>query len=106
MTDDFRPKVTGITESTDIDSFPIEELVGSLQTCELDFPRPNIQKSIALKYVDEVDSSNYKLGSVNAAYLAKQFKRFMRNSRYRGFQKKSKRPKPPKKGTNKNFEIF
>ena len=51
LTDDFRPKVIGITDSTDIDSFPIEELVGSLQTYELDFPRSNKQKSIALKSV-------------------------------------------------------
>lgn len=43
LTDDFRPKVTAIVGSTDIDSIPIEELVGSLQTNELEFPRSNKQ---------------------------------------------------------------
>ena len=62
---------TGIIDSIDIDSFPIEELVGSLQTYEFDFPRSNKQKSIALKSVDEIDSSDYELGSADTAYLAK-----------------------------------
>ena len=29
LTEDFRPKVTAITESKDVDSIPIDELVGS-----------------------------------------------------------------------------
>ena len=30
LTEDFRPKVTAITESKDVDSIPVDELVGSL----------------------------------------------------------------------------
>ena len=30
LTEDFKPKVTAITESKDVDSIPIDELVGSL----------------------------------------------------------------------------
>ena len=30
LTKDFRPKVTAITESKDVDSTPVDELVGSL----------------------------------------------------------------------------
>ena len=30
LTEDFRPKVTTITESKDMDSIPVDELVGSL----------------------------------------------------------------------------
>ena len=30
LTEDFRPKVTTITESKDVDSIPIDKLVGSL----------------------------------------------------------------------------
>ena len=30
LTENFRPKVTAITESKDVDSIPIDELVGSL----------------------------------------------------------------------------
>ena len=87
LTDDFKPKIIAIIESKDIDSIPMEELVGSLQTYELDFPRSNKQKPIALKFVDEVDSSDDELALVDAVYLAKQFKR---NSRNRGFQNNSK----------------
>ena len=36
MTENFRPKVTVITKSKDMDSIPIDELVGSLQSYELD----------------------------------------------------------------------
>ena len=57
-----------------------------------------------MKSVDEVDSSNYELGSTDAAYLAKQFKRFMRKSRNRGFQKNSKRLEPLKKEQTENLK--
>ena len=32
LTENFRPKVTAITESKDVDSIPVDELVGSLQS--------------------------------------------------------------------------
>ena len=32
LTEDFRSKVTTITESKDVDSIPVDELVGSLQS--------------------------------------------------------------------------
>ena len=32
LTKNFRPKVTAITKSKDVDSIPIDELVGSLQS--------------------------------------------------------------------------
>jgi hypothetical protein len=35
----FRPKVTAIEESKDLDTIKIEELVGSLQTYKLTFPQ-------------------------------------------------------------------
>ena len=38
LTENFRPKVTAITESKDVDSIPVDELVGSLQSHELDLP--------------------------------------------------------------------
>ena len=41
LTENFRPKVTAITESKDVDSIPIYELVGSLQSYELDLANPN-----------------------------------------------------------------
>ena len=39
LTKNFRPKVTVITESKDVDSIPIDEFVGSLQSYELDLPK-------------------------------------------------------------------
>ena len=36
LTEDFRPKVTAITESKDVDSIPVDELVGYLKCYELD----------------------------------------------------------------------
>ena len=39
LTEDFRHKVTAITESKDVDSIAVDELVGSLQSYELDLPK-------------------------------------------------------------------
>ena len=39
LTENFRSKVTAITESKDVESIPINELVGSLQSYELDLPK-------------------------------------------------------------------
>ena len=52
LTQDFRPKVTAITESKDVESIPIDELVGSLQSYGLDLPKTSKSKSMALKSVD------------------------------------------------------
>ena len=48
LTEDFRLKVTTITESKDVDSILVNELVGSLQSYELDLPKTNKSKSMAL----------------------------------------------------------
>ena len=39
LIEDFRPKVTVITESKDVDSIPVDELLGYLQSYELDQPK-------------------------------------------------------------------
>ena len=36
LTENFRPKVTAIIESKDVDSIPVDELVGSIQSYESD----------------------------------------------------------------------
>ena len=59
LTEDFRPKVTAITESKDVDSIPVDELVGSLQSYELDLPKTSKSKSMALKSVDDVDVGGF-----------------------------------------------
>ena len=55
LTKDFRPKVIAITESKDVDPIPVDELIGSLQSYELDLPKTSKSKSMALKSVDDVD---------------------------------------------------
>ena len=52
LTEDFRPKVTAIIESKDLNSIPIDELVGSLQSYELDLPKINKSKSMAPKPIE------------------------------------------------------
>ena len=49
LIEDFRPKVTTITESKDVDSIPANELVGSLQSYEFDLPKTSKSKYMALK---------------------------------------------------------
>ena len=82
LTENFRPKVTAITESKDLDSILIDELVGSLQSYELDLPKTNKSKSMTLKSVDNVDGNGFddELSSIEIAYLAKNFRNFLRNN--------------------------
>ena len=51
-TKNFRPKITVITESKDVDSSAINELLRSLHSNVLDLPKTNKSKSRALKSVD------------------------------------------------------
>ena len=82
LTENFRPKVTTVTESKDVDSIPVDEPIGSLQSYELDLPKTSKSKSMALKSVDdvEVDGFDDELSTTKIAYLAKNFRNFLRNS--------------------------
>ena len=59
LTEDFRPKVTAITENKDVDSIPVDELVESLQSYELDLPKTSKSKSMALKSVDDINVGGF-----------------------------------------------
>ena len=95
MTEDFRPKVTVITESKYVDSIPVNELVGSLQSYELDLPKTNKFKSMALKSVYDVNGNGFddELSSIEIAYLAKNFRNFLRNNNKRARGKNNAKPK-------------
>ena len=82
LTEDFRPKVTAITESKDVDSIPVDELVGSLQSYELDLPKTTKSKLMVFKSIDDVERGgfDYELSATEIAYLAKNFRNFLRNS--------------------------
>ena len=87
----FHAKITAIEESKDIDKIPLTELVGNLQTYELGLTRIGKLgkgKSMALKGkssdTDEsLDDENSKIKS----YITRQFKKFMKNTNGKGFDK-------------------
>ena len=82
LIDEFRPKVTAIIESKDVDSIPVDELVRSLQSYESNLPNTNKSKSMALKTVDDVEDFGFdnELSSTEIAYLAENFRNFLRNN--------------------------
>ena len=105
LIEDFWPKVTTITENKDVDSIPIDELIGSLQSYESDLPKSNKSKSIALKSVDDVDDCRFddELSSIEIAYLAKNFRNFLKNNNRRARNRNNVDPKNVKKNdTTKN----
>ena len=95
MIEDFRPKVIAITKSKDVDSIPVDVLVGSLQSYELDLPKTSKSKSMALKFVDdvEVNGFNDELSTTKIAYLAKNFRNFFRNNDKRARGKNNAEPR-------------
>ena len=95
LTKNFRPKVTAITESKDVDSISVDELVRSLQSYELDLPKTSKSKSMALKSVNDVDVSDFddELSATEIAYLAKNFKNFLRNNNRKAKGKNTVEPR-------------
>ena len=95
MTEDFRPKVTAITESNDVDSIPVDELVGSLQSYELDLSKTNKSKLVALKSVDDVGGNGFddELSAIEIAYLVKNFRNFFRNNNRKARGKNNAKPR-------------
>ena len=95
LTEDFRPKVTAITENKDVDSIPVDELVESLQSYELDLPKISKSKLMALKSVNDVDIGGFdnELFAIEIAYLAKNFRNFLRNNNRRARDKNTVEPR-------------
>ena len=95
LIEDFRPKVTAITESKDVDSIPVDELVGSLQSYELDLPKTSKSKSMAFNLVDDIDVGGFddELSTIEIAYLAKNFRNFLRNNNRRARDKNTAEPR-------------
>ena len=95
LIENFRLKMTAITEGKEVDSILIDELVGSLQSYELDIPKTSKSKSMALKSVDDVDVNGFddKLFAIKIAYLAKNFRNFLRNNNRRARGKNNAEPR-------------
>ena len=105
LIEDFRPKVTAITESKDVDSIPIDELAESLQSYESDLPKTSKSKYMALKSIDDVDDCGFddEISSTEIAYLAKNFRNFLRNNNRKARNRNNVDPKNVKKNeTTKN----
>ena len=87
--------MTVITESKDVDSIPVDKLVGSLPSYELDRPKTNKSKSMALKFVNDVDGNRFddELSATEIAYFAKNFRNFLRNNNKRARGKYNAKPK-------------
>jgi hypothetical protein len=86
----FRINVTTIEESKDLKEMKIEELVGSLQTYKYSLPPVRKAKTIALK-ASKAPKKKSRVSSDKdsdvdedaVAMLAKNFKRFMKNSKFK-----------------------
>ncbi|GMH31502.1 hypothetical protein Nepgr_033345 [Nepenthes gracilis] len=79
----FRPKVTAIKKSKDLDKLKIEELVGSLQTYEHTLPQSKKNKSLALKSSREErnrDSDEESCSDDDFALFVKKFKKFLKKN--------------------------
>ena len=95
LTEDFKSKVTVISESKDVDSIPADELVGSLQSYKLDLPKTRKSKSMTLKSVNDVDMNGFddELSATKIAYLAMNFRNFLRNNNRRARGKNNFEPR-------------
>ena len=80
-----------IKESKDIDKIPLTKLVGNLQTYELGLTRISKSgkgKSMALKTKsNDTDESSDDEDSKVKSYITRQFKKFMKNTNEKGFDK-------------------
>ena len=91
----FHAKITAIEESKDIDKIPLTELVGNLQTYELGLTRiskSGKSKSMALTAKNsETNESSDDEDSKMKSYITRQFKKFMKNTNGKGFDKDHKK---------------
>ena len=85
LTENFKLKVTVITKSKDVDFIHVDELVESLLPYKLDLPKTNKSKSMSLKPVDGDDDNGFddEFSFTKIAYLAKNFRNFLRNNNRR-----------------------
>ena len=86
--------MTTIEESKDLDEIKVQELIGSLQTYELSLPNQRKSKSLALKTINErvesQGSSDEDVVEKDVAYLAKNFRRFLKFKNSEKFGDKGK----------------
>ena len=91
----FHAKITSIKESKDIDTIPLMELIGNLQTYKLGLVRigkGSKNKNIALKAKnDEEDQSSEDENSRFKTYITRKFKKFIKNANVKANDKDQKK---------------
>ena len=96
LPESFRAKVTAIEESKGLDEIKIQELIDSLQTYELSLPSQRKRKSLTLKTINKrvevQDSSNKDEVEKEVAYLAKNFRKFLKFKKDGKYFEKGKFP--------------
>ena len=90
----FHAKIIAIEESKDIDTIPLIELIGNLQTYELGLTRlgkGTKSKNMALKAKsNETNESSDDEDSKMKYYITRQFTKFMKNANVKGYDKDCK----------------
>ena len=90
----FHAKITVIEESKDLDSNPLTELIGNLQTYELGLARVGKGgkgKNMALKTKnDDNNESSNDDDTKLKSYITRQFKKFIKNANFKASDKDCK----------------
>ncbi|XP_070682364.1 uncharacterized protein [Malus domestica] len=87
----FHAKRTAIEESKDLNTYKLEQLIGSLQTYELELPDSKKMKIIALKAVkeEESDGSIEDLSEDELVELTMQIRRFLKSQNSKGREQRT-----------------
>ncbi|XP_024200413.1 uncharacterized protein LOC112203720 [Rosa chinensis] len=87
----FHSKKTAIEESKDLYTYKLQELIGNLNTYEMEIPGEKKMKSMAIKAVKNVkdDVLNDEDDADETALLTRQFTKFLKNKKARGNDYKS-----------------
>ena len=104
----FHAKITAIEEPKGIDSIPLTELIGNLQTYELGLVRigkGSKSKNMALKAKnDEEDELSKDENSKFKYYISKQFKKFIKNANVKANDRDHKQSRFSQSKTQEKFK--
>ena len=94
LLESFRAKVTAIKESKELDEIKVQKLIGSLQMYGLSLPNQRKRKSLAFKTTNERVEARGSLDEdvveKDVAYLAKNFRKFLKFKNSEKFGDKGK----------------
>ena len=89
----FHAKIIAIEESKDLDSIPLIELIGNLQTYELGLVRVgkgSKSKNMTLKVKNDDNDESYKVEDTKfKSYITRQFKKFIKNANVKASDKET-----------------